>query len=224
MTDAELEKKLKALVKADIIRQGQSNFDYRGVGDNIFDKVFRGVYEKEIREFDASVIKQEYYEELLKLKKQYNILQGKYNYRQGYYAEYAILDRLLFKAREDNELLRSITRYLPADFNFCQYERVWRYDSTPEYSKRFNVDIYARATAPGEYSIIGEVKSRDHQKFSREEVVAFEKKVEAVKKSEQINRVVGFIFSRSGFTEEAEEYCKEKGIACSEDEKWLSLG
>jgi hypothetical protein len=44
MTDGELEKKLKALVKADIISQGQTNYDYRGVGDNIFDKVFRGVY------------------------------------------------------------------------------------------------------------------------------------------------------------------------------------
>ena len=33
-----------------------------------------------------------------------------------------------------------------------------------------------------------------------------------------------FIFSRSGFTKEAEDYRKEKGIACSEDEKWLETG
>jgi hypothetical protein len=71
MTDGELEKKLKALVKADIINQGRTNFDYRGVGDNIFDKVFRGVYEKEIREFDVRVIKEEYIEELEKIKEQY---------------------------------------------------------------------------------------------------------------------------------------------------------
>ncbi|MCP4220223.1 MAG: hypothetical protein GY765_36665, partial [bacterium] len=56
ITDAELEKRLKALVKADIIKQGQSNFDYRGVRDNIFDKVFRGVYEKEILNFDAASV------------------------------------------------------------------------------------------------------------------------------------------------------------------------
>ncbi|MCP4150440.1 MAG: hypothetical protein GY757_22015, partial [bacterium] len=60
MTDAQLEKKLKALVKADIISQGRTNFDYRGVQDNIFDKVFRGVYEKEIRQFDINTIKKEY--------------------------------------------------------------------------------------------------------------------------------------------------------------------
>ena len=77
MTDAELEKKLKALVKADIINQGQTNFDYSGVGDNIFDKVFRGVYEKEIREFDVRIIKKEFNDELEKVKKQYNSLLGK---------------------------------------------------------------------------------------------------------------------------------------------------
>ena len=41
---------------------------------------------------------------------------------------------------------------------------------------------------------------------------------------ENLDKVVGFIFSRSGFTKEAEDYCKEKGIACSEDKKWLESG
>jgi hypothetical protein len=67
--DTQLERKLEALVKADIITRGRTNFDYRGVGDNIFDKVFRGVYEKEIREFDVRIIKQEYNEEFEKMKK-----------------------------------------------------------------------------------------------------------------------------------------------------------
>jgi hypothetical protein len=41
MPDVDLEKKLKALVKTDIINQGRSYYSYRGVNDNIFDKVFR---------------------------------------------------------------------------------------------------------------------------------------------------------------------------------------
>jgi hypothetical protein len=40
-------------------------------------------------------------------------------------------------------------------------------------------------------------------------------------KDKNIERVIGFIFSRCGFTGEAEDYCREKGIAYSEDEKWL---
>ncbi|MCP4155880.1 MAG: hypothetical protein GY757_49605, partial [bacterium] len=51
MSDGELESKMDALVKADIINQGVSNFRYQAVADNIFDKVFRGVYQDEIEQF-----------------------------------------------------------------------------------------------------------------------------------------------------------------------------
>jgi len=222
--DSELEGKLDALIRADIISHGQTFFDYRGVNDNIFDKVFRGVYEKEIRDFDIRVIKKEYSAELEKLKKQYDSLLGKFNYQKGYFAEYLILDQLRIHAHTNNELLKSITRNLSDDFDFCDYSRVWKYDSSPEYTKRFSVDIFARSQSPGDYSIIGEVKSRDIKKFSKDEVVGFLNKYEGIKKIENLERVVGFIFSRSGFSKEAEAYCKEKGIACSEDERWLKTG
>jgi hypothetical protein len=224
MTDGELEKKLKALVKVDIINQGQTNFDYRGVKDNIFDKVFRGVYEKEIREFDVGVIKNEYSREFEKLKKQYDSVLGKHNYQKGLFVEYLLLEQLRLHARENNKLFKSITRYLPGDFDFCEYSRVWRYDSSPEYARSFSVDIFARAQSPGNYSIIGEVKSRGVKKFSKDELMKFETKFAEVKKLENIDRAVGFIFSRGGFTKDAEAYCREKGIACSEDERWLEPG
>jgi hypothetical protein len=221
ITDEELEKKMEALVKGDIIKQGQTHFDFRCVQDNIFDKVFRGVYQKEIEHFDIGDIKKEYARSFEKLKRQYRKLEGKYNYQKGYFAETLILDELKYRARKDNDLLKAITRNLPADFNFCDYEKVWRYDFAPEYSRGFNIDIFARAAAAGDYSLIGEVKSRELRKFSKEEVKTFEKKFSEVKKLEKIDRAVGFIFSRSGFTKEAEVYCKERGIACSEDERWL---
>ncbi|MDQ1353533.1 MAG: hypothetical protein QG657_3839 [Acidobacteriota bacterium] len=222
MSDGQLEKKLKALVMVDIISQGRNDFRYRGVNDTIFDKVFRGVYQEEIDGFDVSIIAKEYRARFEELKKQYHRLLGEFNYRKGYFEEYLILDRLLFRAREDNELLKSVTRYLPGDFNFCEYTRVWRYNSTPGYGRGFSVDIYARAASPVDYSIIGEVKSRDSRKFSREEAEAFERKFDEVKRCEHLEKVVGFIFSRGGFTLEAENYCREKGIACSEDERWLA--
>ena len=134
------------------------------------------------------------------------------------------MERLRSHARKNNELFKSITRYLPDDFDFCDYSRVWRYDSSPAYTKKFSVDIFARAENPGAYSIIGEVKNREVKKFSKEEVKEFEKKFAGVKKLENIDRAVGFIFSRGGFTKDAEDYCKEKGIACSEDERWLESG
>jgi hypothetical protein len=132
-----------------------------------------------------------------------------------------LLEQLRLHGRDKNTLLKSMTRYLPDDFDFCHYSRVWRYDSSPEYTKRFSVDIFARSASGDDYSIIGEVKSRDSRKFSKEEVIAFETKFAEVKMLESIDRAVGFIFSRSGFSKEAEAYCREKGIACSEDERWL---
>jgi len=222
--DEELEKKLEAMVEGNIIRHGQTHMDFRSVSDNIFDKVFRGVYGKEIQDFDVRMIREEYSEELEKLQKQYNRLLGKFKYHTGYFAEYLILDQLKLHAGKNNELFKSITRYLPKGFDFCDYSRVWRYDSAPEYARKFSVDIFARAQSPGDYSIIGEVKSRETRKFSKDEVMDFETKFDQVKKLENIDRAVGFIFSRSGFTKEAEDYCKEKGIACSEDEKWLETG
>jgi hypothetical protein len=224
MEDSELEEKLEAMVKGDIISQGASNFRYRGINDNIFDKVFRGVYGEEIQNFDVRMIREEYSEELEKLQEQYNRLLGKYNCQKGYLAEYLILDQLKLHAVKNNELFKSMTRNLPGDFDFCDYSRVWRYDSSPEYARGFSVDIFARAQSADDYSIIGEVKSRETKKFSKEEVIEFERKFHEVKKLENIDRAVGFIFSRCGFTKEADQYCKTKGIACSEDEGWLDTG
>ncbi|MGE5344223.1 MAG: hypothetical protein ACM3SY_22375 [Candidatus Omnitrophota bacterium] len=223
MTDAELEKRLKALVKADIIRQGSTNFDYRGVQDNIFDKVFRGVYQKEIESFDPDQIRKEYQEALDNSKKNYNQLQGKLNYYKGYYAEYAIADHLRYHGREKNILLKSITRNLPADFNFCDYERVWKYSAAIDHARGISADILAQAKSPGNYSIIIEVKNRDTRSFSKEEAAAFVDKFERIKEKENLSPAIGFVFSIKGFSKEAEDYLKEKGIAISGDEQWLGI-
>lgn len=68
------------------------------------------------------------------------------------------------------------------------------------------------------------MKNRDLKKFSKDEVITFENKFAEVKKLENIERLQGFIFSRSGFTKDAEGYCREKGIACSDDDRWLETG
>jgi hypothetical protein len=85
------------------------------------------------------------------------------------------------------------------------------------------VDIFARSVHAGDYSIIGEVKNRENKKFSKTELKEFQSKFAEIKKRENLEQVIGFIFSRSGFTAEAEDYCREQGIACSEDERWLEL-
>lgn len=221
MSDYELEKRLKALVMADIINQGRTNFDYQGVKDNIFDKVFRGVYQKEIEAFDAKDIVNEYKTLLEEATKKYQSLLGKHNYQKGYFAEFILIHRLKYDAYKNSEYFKSITFNLPDDFEFVDYKSVWRYKVTPEYSREMDIDIFAHAKENG-YSIIGEVKNRETKTFDIEEAKFFYNKINELKTIENLKRYVGFVFSRSGFTNNAKEFCLQNGIAYSCDEQWLS--
>jgi len=134
-----------------------------------------------------------------------------------------ILDQLRYHAVSKNKRLKEITRNLPPDFNFCEYAYAWTYRAAVEYSRDFSVDILARANSPGDYSIIGEVKNRETKKFSKDEAAAFQVKFDKIKEKEKLAPVVGFIFSRKGFTREAENCLQEKGIAFTDDEQWLEV-
>jgi len=83
MTDQELEHKLKALVYADIISQGESNFRYKITRDKIYELVFRNIYQEEI-DLVGKEIKTE-------LKKG----MGKLSYHWGHFVEY-MFERKLY--------------------------------------------------------------------------------------------------------------------------------
>ncbi len=223
MTDYELEKKLHALVKGDIIEEGDSNFEYQGVGDNIFDKVFRNVYQKEIEAFDVKEIRNEYKALLDEYQQKYRQLLGRLNRMKGAYAEFLIINRLRFHAFRDNEGFKAMTANLPADFRFVDYESVWTYRSSPIEKRDLLIDIYARAGA-GEYAVIGEVKCRDTKKFSKAEAEEFLEKIELLKLLEPVPKSVNIVFSLTGFTKGALDFLKAQNMAWTSDERWLGEG
>ncbi|MCP4146667.1 MAG: hypothetical protein GY757_02860, partial [bacterium] len=77
------------------------------------------------------------------------------------------------------------------------------------------------AENPADYSIIGEIKNRESKKFSKEEAGAFLVKFEQLKKAENVRLALPFVFTLSGLTAEAEDFCRQKGIAYSTDNRWL---
>jgi len=220
MTDSELERKLKALVSSDIIEQGQTNFDYRGVGDNIFDKVFRGVYQKEIQGFDPKEITNEYKALAEKLLADYRRLSGEQNYCKGMYAEFMIIRHLSYHAYKNNEHYLSMMQNLPADFRFSEFESVWSYKSSPVHRKDIQIDVFARA-ASGNYSLIGEVKNREKEKFSLREAESFREKAVILTELEKVEKSVLFVFSKPGFTKDAVKYMEEQSMAWTEDAAWI---
>ncbi|MCP5049372.1 MAG: hypothetical protein GY940_19535 [bacterium] len=61
------------------------------------------------------------------------------------------------------------------------------------------------------------------KKFSKDEAIAFVEKFEFIKEKENLSPVTGFIFSRRGFTKEAETYLIESRTAYSSNEHWLDI-
>ncbi len=220
MTDSELERKLKALVSADIIEQGQTNFDYRGMGDNIFDKVFRGVYQKEIEGFDPKEITNEYKALSEKLLAEYRRLSGEQSYYKGMFAEFMIIRHLSYHAYKNSEHYLSLMHNLPPDFRFSEFESVWSYKFSPVHKKDIQIDVFARAK-PGEYSLIGEVKNREKEKFSRKEAESFREKAGILTELEKVEKAVLFVFSKPGFTKDAITYMEEQSMAWTEEEAWI---
>ena len=212
MSDQELEKRLKAFVKADIIEQGTSNFDYHAVADNIFDKVFRGVYQKEIDGFAPEKIKNEY-------RTLYEKLQGKFNKYKGEFSEYVIMNHLKHRAYKKNDLYISMINHLPADFRFVEYSSIWSYSASLVHKKEIQVDLLAKAKGD-QYSLIGEVKNRK-TKFSLKEAQAFFEKASEVKTLENMDKAAVFVFSAGGFYKTAIKFFVDNQIAWSDDQRFL---
>jgi len=222
ISDFELEQKLYSLIKADIIENGRSNFYYQGVQDNIFDKVFRGVYADDIAIFDPKEITNEYKELYIKLQKKYYKLMGKDNYNKGMYAEFFIINQLRYKTYKNDSLFQSFTNNLPDDFKFIEYSKVWSYKTSIADKRDVNIDIFAKIDSENknDYNLICEIKNRK-KKFSKKEAVEFSLKMKKLIKIENIKKSVGFVFSNTGFTKDALEFFMESGFAYSDDSRWL---
>ncbi|KPA18468.1 ATPase domain protein, prokaryote domain protein [Candidatus Magnetomorum sp. HK-1] len=217
--DNDLEKKMTALVESDIINRGSSYSEFQGIGDHIFDKVFRGVYQKEIEAFDPKEITNEYKELFKKWKEKFQIICGKYGNLKGRFAEYMISNHLKYRAHEHNDLYCSMMNNLPEDFYFVNYQSVWKYTASPVLKKSFEIDVFARANQ-ADYSLIGEVKNR-LSPFSLSEATAFLNKSKELLQQENLEKYVLFVYSIKGFTKEAVQFFLENQIAWCDDEKWL---
>ena len=152
----------------------------------------------------------------------YQRLLGKFNQAKGAWAEYLIIRALRHRAYSKNEYFKSITRNLPEDFRFVDYKSAWSYKSSPVEKHDLQIDVFARAE-PDQYSIIGEVKCLDTKKFSLGEAERFLEKMGQLVDAEAVGQHVGFVFSVSGIGKDAKEFLEEKGVAWSEDEKWLDF-
>ncbi len=220
MPDYELDRKMDALLRSEIIEENR--FQYRGVQDNIFDKVFRGRYADDIDSFVTRGASEEYKALFEKLREKYRSLSGEHNRYKGAFAEFVISHHLTYSAHGNSELFGGMIRNLPGDFGFAEYESVRPCHSPPLHKPEFQLDILAEASDE-EYSLIWEVKHRKTRKFSVDEAEEFLEKAEELIRLEDIRKYLLIVFSSAGFTGEASDWLIRQGIARSEDARWVDL-
>ncbi len=217
MSDAELERKLEALAYSDIIEENKSL--YRGVQDNLFDKIFRSKYSDDIENFVIQEAPAEYQTLLETMQARYSRLEGRYNRYKGAFAEFMICNHLRNNAHQDNVRFQAMLTNSPDDFEFVRYERVWSFASPPLEKPEFQVDIWARPKEPG-YAIIGEVKNRK-AKFSVKEAAVFLAKAQKLQALEKIDKAVRCVFSLGGFYQNTISFFHAHDMAYSDDSRWL---
>ena len=217
MPDYKLDRKMDALLKSDII---EKDLQYRGVQDNIFDKVFRSCYADDIDKFMTVEAQEEYKTLFETLQEKYKSLSGEHNRYKGAFAEFVISHHLIYEAHRNSDLFGEMTLNLPDDFRFAEYESVRQCHSPPLHRPEFQLDILARA-GDEEYSLIWEVKHRETKKFSVGEAEEFLEKAGELIRIEGITKYVLIVFSSSGFTRETPDWLASRGIAYSEDARWL---
>ncbi len=217
MTDAELEKKFRALYRSDIIEEHYGR--YRGVQDNIFDKVFRRSYADDIDTFVTTEAPNEYKALFDAILTKHKSLQGTYNRYKGAFAELVICHHLRYHVFQHPDIFLPLLHNLPEGFAFVEYESVRSYHSPPLHQPEFQIDLFARATS-GHYSLIGEIKNRQ-EKFLLKEANAFVDKAQALMRVEQVGKAVLCVISAGGFFKNTLEYLTEQQIAYTDDPRWL---
>jgi len=220
--ERELEKKLRQLVKGDLISEGSSSMRYKGMADDIFYKVFRYRYQEEIDNFSIEEIEKAEYrkqtERIEELQAELKTIKGRGKYNKGHYLEYILSKYLKFSKYKENRLkLKDVVENYQMGAEFSDYQQVKNRIINLEGGRQHEIDIYAKSKQEGQDLYI-EVKNWQ-QPVGRDEV---EKFIQAVQDIHEIENEHGYFiyYSLNGFTQVAKELLRKNNIMYSYREIW----
>jgi len=187
-TDEELENRLEALVKGDLISHGESHFDYKITNDKTYELFFRNIYQKEIDHFVPDI------------EKELRQIMGKNNYIHGKFTEFLIKEKLKkpFNLKEICENGKDL-RIVPLEIE----ER----KVIPTGVGKSEIDVFIKAQKG--YKIFIDIKNTK-QKYGKKQADRWVRKEENNKKNEK--KAILKVFSEKGYTQNTKERLMEKGI------------
>ncbi len=208
LSDPELEERLHKLMKADIIRLGESNFHYQGLGDPIFAQVFRKLYGPEIENIDPQMIRSQFIEQIKQLR-------GELSYYKGMLMEYRVRDRIEVRLKEGRGL-EGIVYNPPSNpktlhFRSFKKDRIYLLQDAS-----IEMDLYGRNQDDHGIDLCVEVKDWK-DKLPHAAIEAFVSK--KARLEQYLNRPAIFVFyASSGFTLAQLQRLAENGIYTSDAE------
>ena len=202
MSDEDLEKKLDKLVHADIIKRGVSQFYFRGLGDPIFEMVFRKEYQDEIDQIQNSEIEED-------LNRQLKSLKGKTAHYKGVAAESRLINRLIFLGLKKASP-QQIFYGAPQDLRLGPFATLAKESFHLDQEQRVEVDICGRAAQEEDWDLIVEVK--DHETMPGKAHVQTFIEIKTVL-SPHLSRPTAFLFySEQGVTKTQAHQLLQAGI------------
>jgi hypothetical protein len=203
MTDGELEKKLDAFIKADILSYGQTRYDYRGLGDKFFDMVFRGMYQKEIDSLETDEIEQ-------KLRAELASVRGGLSFYKGAMTEYMVINKLAFAVMDKIPLKKLLFHHIE-DYELSEFcSEVGKARFYKNQLESYEVDIYIQSKDSTGDDFVIEVKNHTTQvkKAEVEKFIALKKELQPKLKAR-----TGFIFySEKPLSKKLASLLKDDGI------------
>jgi len=211
--DKNLHLKLDALEKGDLILEGSTLFSYRGVTDEIFEKVVRHKFGDQIEKIPQELEN--------RLKEENKRLRGKLNYYKGHWAEFLILNFLRHEAHQEPDHLKDRVYNYKEGTRFREYKEVKSHMFKLADGRVREIDVYAVCYDEPEHEINDlafEVKNRETRKTGPEEVNVFVRKLEDLRQTGR--PIEGIFYSASGFTEEAVKKLEESNLMYTDYDRW----
>lgn len=207
----EIQVLLQNMVKADLIREGNSDIDYQGITDGTLALILRHRFEKEVATYQPNVrqtdLKKDFHEEIQRLKTEKISLQGMVNHLSGMMAEY-----LLFNEFRSKKRFR-LSRYFEsvssdAELNVIHAEMRVKFQR-PD-GKAMEIDVLAESES-NETLLVEVKKTKDPVGLAS--VKDFIEKAEAYAALHPVQKMMLAFFSVGGFTAEARDHCEKHDIA-----------
>jgi len=208
ISDPELETLLHKLYRVDMVAQTSSKFRYQGLGDPIFEMVFRHMYEEEIENVPQESINQD-------IERQLKQARGRVSYYKGMAAEYRLINHLLGAMMAGMPLDRLVSN-CPSGLRFGPFstlrKKVFHLDQT----HWVEVDVFGKARDPRDADLVIEVKDWA-QPVGQRELEAFVQTRDRL--APLLERPTAFLFhGERGLSEAQLAYLEAEGIMASTGE------